>query len=232
MSGADNHSSTQGRGLSLPGQPTEEAVAEVASEAGKSLVRGLGKLGNTYVSEWAAKLEAKAEATRLAIETDAKIKADAALATVRREQEAAEFDHRAALERRAQRLRIELAREQMNLEAIERRALEFTEHDPDNSNPREIDEDWLFKFADLAQKVSDANVQALWARALSSAAMQGPTKLSAAASRPLAFSIEILPRTSKSGSHSQDRICSLRARGAIRAAANRFGNTHGPGSSP
>jgi hypothetical protein len=75
------------------GQPTEEAVAEVGSEAGKSLVRGLGRLGSAYVSEWTAKREARAEATRLAIETDAKIKSNTALAVFRREQEMAELEH-------------------------------------------------------------------------------------------------------------------------------------------
>jgi hypothetical protein len=186
MSGSEGHSSNkQGKGLSLPGQSTEEAVAEVGSEAGKSLVRGFGKLSNAYFSEWTAKREARAEAARIAIETDAKIKTDAALATARRDQEAAELEHRGALERRAARLRVELAREQINLEVIERRALEFTEGDANNGNSREIDEDWLFKFADLAQKVSDSDVQSLWARALSSAAMEGMGKLSAAALQTL-----------------------------------------------
>jgi Protein of unknown function (DUF2806) len=187
MAASDDHSPTQGRGLSLPGQPTEEAIAQVGSEAGLSLVRGLGRLGNAYVSEWTAKREAKAQAIRLAIGTDAKIKTDAALGSARREQEISEFEHREALERRAQRFRVEMAREQINLDAIEKHALEYTEQDPDNVNPREIDEDWLFKFADLAQKVSDRDVQGLWARALSSAAMQGSPKLSAAALQTLSL---------------------------------------------
>jgi|GEM_PF-5367033 len=181
----NNHPPKQGRGLSLPGQPTEEALAEVGSAAGNSLIRGFAKLGNAYVSEWTAKREAKAEAAHLAIGTDAKIKADTALATARREQEIAEFEHRAALDRRAARFRVEMIREQQNLEAIERRALEYTESAPENGNAREIDEDWIFKFADLAQKVSDRDVQSLWARALSSAAMQGRPKLSAAALQTL-----------------------------------------------
>jgi hypothetical protein len=182
---SEDHSSPKGKGLSLPGQPTEEAVAEVGSAAGKSLVRGLSRLGNAYVSEWAAQREARAEAVRLAIETDARIKTDTALASVRREQELAEFEHRAALERRAARFRVEMAREQTNLEAIERRAIEFTERAAESGNARELDEDWLFKFADLAQKVSDDDVQALWARALSSAAIQDAPKLSAAALQTL-----------------------------------------------
>jgi hypothetical protein len=177
----DGHQSQQGRGLTLPGQPLEEAVSEVGSEAGKSLVRGLGRLGNAAVGGWVA----KKEAARLAIETEAKIKAARATVAARREEELADLEHSSALDRRAARLRIELAREQLNLENVERRALEYTERDPENGSAREIPEDWLFKFADLAQKVSDEDVQSLWARALSSAAMQGKPTLSAAALQTL-----------------------------------------------
>lgn len=182
---AGDEKPSTGTGLSIPGQATEEAFAEVGSVAGKSLVRGLGRLGNAYVSEWAAKREARAEATRLAIETETKVNTKRTLDAARRDRELAEIDHRAELERRAQRFRVEMAREQMNLEAIERRALEYTEADPKNTNAREMDEDWLFKFADLAQKVSDRDVQSLWARALSSAAIQDGTRLSAAALQTL-----------------------------------------------
>ncbi|WP_456790296.1 DUF2806 domain-containing protein [Bradyrhizobium sp. USDA 4472] len=169
----------------MPGQPTEEAAAEVASEAGKSLLRGIAKLGDAYVAKWTAAKEAQAEAARLAIETASRIEADAMLVKARRDQEMAELEHQAVLERRLQRLRGELAREQQNLEAVERRALEFTEADPANGSARDIDEDWLFRFADFAQKVSDRDVQNLWARALSSAAIDGLPRLSAAALQTL-----------------------------------------------
>jgi hypothetical protein len=181
----DNPSTEGGRGLSLPGQPTEQAIAEVGSAAGQSLLRGLAKLSNATLSEWIVKREARAEAARLAVETESKVRTDATLIAARREYELAELEHRAALERRAARLRVELAREQINLETIERRALEFAESDPGKDNAREIDEDWLFKFADLAQKVSNADVQSLWARALSSAAVEGGALLSAAALQTL-----------------------------------------------
>src|SRR6266851_2476986 len=143
-----------GRGLSLPGQPTEEAIAQVGSEAGRSLLRGLAKLGNAYVTKWTATKEAQAEAARLAIETASGIETEAALTKARRDHEIAELEHQAVLQRRLERLRHELAREQLNLEAIERRALEFTEGDPENANGRDIDEDWLFRFADFAQNIS------------------------------------------------------------------------------
>jgi len=63
--------------------------------------------------------------------------------------------------------------------------LEFTEQEAEKDKPREIDEDWIFKFAEYAQKVSEKDVQSLWGRALSSAAMQGMPKLSASALQTL-----------------------------------------------
>ncbi|MDA9402318.1 hypothetical protein XH79_26845 [Bradyrhizobium sp. CCBAU 45389] len=120
-------------------------------------------------------------------ETEGKLKAAAAVAAARREQELTDVDHQATLQRRVERLRIEMAREQSNLEAIQKRALEYAEGDSGNTTAREIDEDWLFRFADFAQKVSDGDVQALWARVASSAAMQGSTLLSAAGLQTLAL---------------------------------------------
>ncbi|MEY9527355.1 hypothetical protein ABIF70_008496 [Bradyrhizobium japonicum] len=184
---ASDSSQPKGKGMSLPGQPTEEAMAEVGSEAGKSLVRGLSRLGNAAFGGWISKREAKAEATRLAIETEAKIKAAAAVVDARRADEMEELEHRTALNRRAERFRLEMEREQLNLEAIERRALEYTESDQGNSAGREVDEDWLFRFADFAQKVSSEDVQAFWARALASAAIKDATRLSTAALQTLSL---------------------------------------------
>ncbi|OPF92638.1 DUF2806 domain-containing protein [Rhodopseudomonas palustris] len=185
MSDGGDRVSKDAKVPSLPGQPTEEAIASVGSEAGRSLIRGLARLGNASVSEWVKKREAKAEAARLAIEIEGRIKSQQALATARREQEIGDLEHSCALDRRARRLRIELEREQLNLEAIEGRALAFTEADPQNDNAREVDEDWLFKFTDLAQKVSNKDIQTLWARALSSAAIEERQQLSAAALQTL-----------------------------------------------
>jgi hypothetical protein len=183
----ENRPTSKSLGPSLPGQPTEEAIAEVSSAAAKSLLRGLAKLGDASVAEWAATKEARAEAARLAIETASKIENDAALNNARREQELAELEHHAVLQRRAARLRYELAREQTNLEKIELRALALIEGNPENANAREIDNDWLFRFADFAQKVSDNDVQNLWAHALSSAAIGSLPRLSAAALQTLSL---------------------------------------------
>ena len=173
--------------MSLPGQATEEAIANVSTDAGRSLVRGMAKLGNAALGPWMARREAKAAAAKLAIETKGKIEAQQAVVEARRKYELEETEHLGLLERRAQRLRVELAREQENLENIQRKALEFTESDPDSIAAQEIDEDWLFQYAAFAQRVSDEDVQLLWARVLSSAAIKGRSQLSAQALQTLSL---------------------------------------------
>jgi hypothetical protein len=174
-------------GMSIPGQPTEEAIANVATDAGRSLVRGLAKLGDAALSPWIATRVAKAASAKLAIETKGEIEARQAVIEARRKYEIEEAEHSELLDRRAQRLRVELAREQENLENIQRKALEFTESDPDSASSQEIDEDWLFQCADFAQRVSDKDVQVLWARVLSSASIKGRSQLSAQALQTLSL---------------------------------------------
>lgn len=176
-----------GKGVSIPGQPLEEAAADVASAAGKSLVRGLARLGNATIEEWASSKEARAAAAKLAIETEAALAKERALVNARRRNQLDEMDHQALLERRAQRLRLELAREQLNIESVQAKAIEYTESDPDSDKPREIDDDWLFMFSDFAQRVSDSDVQTLWARVLSSASVSERTKVSAASLQTLSL---------------------------------------------
>jgi hypothetical protein len=79
----------------------------------------------------------------------------------------------------------ELEREQLNLESIQSKAIEYAEQDQGRDNARELDQDWLFRVADLAQKISDKDVQELWARAVSSAAVKGGTLLSSTALQTL-----------------------------------------------
>lgn len=185
MSGEPN-SAPKGRpGMSMPGQPTEEAVAEVGSEAGKSLVRGFANLADASLGGWITARRAKAEAARLAIETDARIASEQALIDARRRDELSEIDHQGLLRRRLDRMLNELEIEQRNLEAIQRKAIEFAERDPERDEAREIDQDWLFRAADLAQKISDEDVQEFWARAMSSAAIKSTQPLSAAALQTL-----------------------------------------------
>jgi uncharacterized protein DUF2806 len=174
-------------GMSIPGQATEEAIANVGTDAGRSLLRGLEKLGDAALGPWIATREAKAASAKLAIETKGKIEAHQAVVEARRKYETEEAEHLGLLDRRAQRLRVELAREQENLESIQHKALEFTESDPDSTSSQEIDEDWLFQCADFAQRVSDKDVQVLWARVLSSASIKGRSQLSAQALQTLSL---------------------------------------------
>lgn len=187
MSNADGGAPNKRSGVALPGQATEEAIAEVGSAAGNSLIRGLQRLGGAWTGEWTASKEARAEAARLAIETSADLAKRGSMTEARRADEMQEIEHQAALQRRAMRLRHELAREQLNLEAIERRALVLVEQDSSNDKSRELDDDWLSRFADLAQKVSDKDIQEIWARVLSSAALDTKARVSAAALQLLAL---------------------------------------------
>ena len=70
-------------GMSIPGQPTEEAIAKVGTDAGRSLIRGIAKLGDAAFGPWIATREAKAAAGKLAIETKGKIEAQEAVIQAR-----------------------------------------------------------------------------------------------------------------------------------------------------
>jgi hypothetical protein len=168
----------------VPGKELEKAAADVSREAGKSITRGIARLFNAQFGTWIARKEATAEAARIAIETQADVDRTRALIKEHRNQELEELEHqtvKSLAERRFQRLFIEMAREQSNFEAISAQSLYIAEHDSDENNPREIDEDWMFKFADYAQDVSDKEVQELWSRILSSAAIGSKLLLSPAA---------------------------------------------------
>ena len=170
--------------VEVPGQELERAAADVGREAGKSILRGLSRLCGARFAGWLAENEAKAKAVRMAIDTAASIDRGKALTAERRQQELEEIDHqeaKALAERRLNWLLIEMAREQANFEAIAVRSLKQIEHHPEGDKTREIDDDWMFKFARYAQDVSDREIQELWARILASAAIEGQQRVSAAA---------------------------------------------------
>ena len=126
----EGQSKRPGTGMSIPGQPTEEAIAAVGTDAGRSLVRGFARLSDSLLGPWLASREAKAASAKLTIETQGKIEAHQAVIEARRRFEIEEAKHQSLLDRRAQRLRVELAREQENLESIQRKAIEFTNRTP------------------------------------------------------------------------------------------------------
>ena len=172
--------------MDVPGQELEKAAVEVGTEAGKSILRSLERLGGAAWAQWVNTKEAKAEAARLAIETQAEIDRDKQLQLHRHQQEIEEFEHHALVDRRAVRLRIKLAREQANLESITRQAIEYSGNE-DYRAARDIDDDWMFKFAEYAQQVSDDEVQKLWARTLTSAATSERPLLPATALQTMAL---------------------------------------------
>jgi hypothetical protein len=168
----------------VPGQQLERAAADITRKAGLSIIDGLKRLFGARLAGWIAKNEANAKAARMAIETDASIDRGRKIASERRRQELEEIqheEHKALARRHLNRLLIEMARQEENFETIAARSLKQIEHDPAGDKSREIEDDWLFKFAHYAQDVSDSEIQELWARILASAAIEGRQRVSAAA---------------------------------------------------
>jgi hypothetical protein len=159
----------------------EKAAAKVATKAGKSAVRGIASVAGALAAEWLAKKNASAEAVRIAIETKTTVDRAETLAAQRRKQELDDLDHAGLVQRRLMRLSHELLRQQENFEAIALRSLEIIENDPLSDKPRAIEDDWMFRFARLSEEVSDIHLRELWARILSSAAIDGKRKVSPAA---------------------------------------------------
>jgi Ribonuclease G/E len=147
------------RPQSLPenaGTRDSKAVADVTRDAGKSFVRGLANIFGAGFTVRIAENQAKGEAARRSIKTEE-----------RRRFELEEITHqgtKALAMHRYERLLVEMAREQANFEAITVRSLKQIELGPGDDKPREIDADWMFKFARYAQDVSDRGIQELWAR--------------------------------------------------------------------
>jgi hypothetical protein len=99
----------------VPGKDLEKAAAEVATDAGKGLVQGVKRVLGAATGEWIVKKEAKAEAARKAIETQAEIDRANALTEARRASDLSEIDHHGSLEiakRRAERMLLEMAHQQ------------------------------------------------------------------------------------------------------------------------
>src|SRR5262249_14890497 len=105
------------------------------------------------------------------------------LTDARRDLELTEVQHQVVLERAKRaldRTLYELSYQQENLETIGARSIELLESESD-VEPREFDQDWLFRFAEFAQRASDAQIWELWARILASAANANAIRLSPSA---------------------------------------------------
>jgi hypothetical protein len=166
--------------FNLPGQEMEKAAAKVATKAGTSIVGGIASVAGAFFAEWIASKKANAAAARMAIETKAKIDRAEAFAEHHRKQDIDAIEHSAVVQRRLARLGQELLWQQENFEAIALRSIEIAEQDRLADRPRAIDTDWMFRFSRLSQDASDSDIQDLWARILSSAAIEGRRKVSPA----------------------------------------------------
>jgi hypothetical protein len=166
----------------IPGKELERAAATVVTDAGKSLIAGLRRTLGAWTAEWVARREARADAARMAIQTQAQIDSRQALANAERQLEFQEIEHsgrQGLAVRRLDRLLKEITREQENLEAVILDAVERIEKlDAQASRP---DDDWLLRFSEYAQKVSDTEIRKLWSQALASATTQDFCRLSPSA---------------------------------------------------
>jgi hypothetical protein len=170
----------------IPGKDFEEAAAnvleKVGTDAGKTFIRGIAKLFGAMTAEYIARKEARADAVRQTVSTEARIDKRRALIKAKHNTELEEADHELRLtlaRRRADRMFHEMAQEQNNLEAITSRALDLIESQP-NAMISTLDMDWVLRFAEYAQKISDKEVQELWARILSFSATEQKSKMSPA----------------------------------------------------
>lgn len=184
MSGSKKKDTEYDPALLIPGNELEKAAADVTRAASKSIIGGMEKVLGARFAVWIAENEAKAQAARLAIETKSQLDRAIALTDERRRQELAEIEHEAQkqlAQRRLERLLVEMAREQSNVEAITAQALAISKTDPKADDARGIDEDWMFKFVRYAQDVSDKDIQKIWANVLNSAAVKDRPLLTPAA---------------------------------------------------
>jgi hypothetical protein len=165
----------------VPGHELEKAAANVATNAGNSVVRGIANVTGAFFAGWIAKKQATAAAEGVAIETKAQIERADAFAQHERKQELEAIGHSELVQRGLARLGNELIWQQQNFEAIALRAIELAERDEKSDSAREIEDDWMFRFCRFAQDASDNDIRELWAKILSSASMEGRTKISPSA---------------------------------------------------
>lgn len=168
----------------IPGKDLEKAAGQVATAAGKSAVRGIANALGAATAEWFAKKAAKAQAAKLAIKTASEIESRRAVIKAQRKYEMEEIAHRekiARAKRGLDRTLHALDFQQANLESICQRSIELIEEKHD-AKAADLDKDWLFQFAEYAEKASNKEIQEIWARILSSAATSSDNmKLSRAA---------------------------------------------------
>jgi len=121
-----------------------------------SELKELSKVANNFIDKVSKAIGAGYEPAH--VTGTAKAKARARISAAQADEETTDIQRRAIARRR-----YEDEREQANLEAITRAAIP---HLSDQAKPEQIDDDWLADFFDRAKKVSDKDMQTLWAEIL------------------------------------------------------------------
>lgn len=160
--------------ISYPGQEFEKAGAEITSAAGKSLVRSLGRIVDSWSLNKSADLKAKAQQKLLDVKHAGEIRRAKEQNDFRRIQEIEELDHmRALTERALGRLKTDLEAEQRIVEQIIDHSVKKIEEKYKYDEARDIDADWLRIFFNYASKVTEQQLMDVLSQALADAAVRG-----------------------------------------------------------
>lgn len=165
--------------------------SDASDRGGRALIAlddlaGLGRAGTKLLDKLSAATGILFEPTRIRRRERARLEADEARraaedrATVTRaeaEAKAATIRGEAALDlagRAARRLRSQEMWRQDNLETVVERAVGHVTGAgaEEKEHPREVEDDWLRAFVDYAQRVSNADIQDIWARILAGQMME------------------------------------------------------------
>jgi Protein of unknown function (DUF2806) len=128
------------------------------SEGGWALIdlKGLSAVANNLINKVSKAIGVLHEPRQ--VKKIAKAKAEARVIDAQADEEITDIQRRAIARRR-----YEDEREQENLEAIVKGAIP---HLSDKGKPEELDDDWLADFFERAKRVSDKDMQTLWAKIL------------------------------------------------------------------
>jgi hypothetical protein len=174
--------------LEVPGTKIEGAVANVAEDAGKTLVGAVRTRLSAWADRKAAVDLAEAEQIRLDVAAEGERKRNRTAIADRRQFELEEIEHRRALIERARgRVLDEIAHQQAAIEYVGDRAFTLNAADPEKSEERVIEDDWLRRFYRYAAEVDERTILEIFAQALSDAAIRTKPLLSPRALDTLRF---------------------------------------------
>lgn len=174
--------------MDVPGTKLEGAVANVAEDAGKTLVGAVRTRLSAWADRKAAADLAEAEQIRLNAAAAGERERQRNAVVDRRQFEIEEVEHRLALIERARgRVLDEIAHTQAVIEYVGDRAFTLNAADPEKGEERIIEDDWLRRFYRYVAEVDERTVLEVFARALSDAAIRTRPLLSPRALDTLRF---------------------------------------------